>query len=110
MRFSWSRHGKYLFCKLRYEISATSKIKSCFCNDFLLFLYHYSLNSYHQLCISNWCYENVIITKKLQKTTNKIVRQNFELQDNGIITDLRKKHQLFNTEELLFKNLSLFKF
>ena len=57
-------------------------------------------------------YRNVTITKKLHKTTDKIVQKIFGLQSNNVIVDLRSKHKLCTKEKLLFKDLlmSLFMF
>ena len=74
---SWTKHAKYLLGKLRCGIDAITKVKSYLNTDTLLILYHSLINSHLQYCISNWCYGNVTITKKLEKTTNKIVPKIF---------------------------------
>ena len=53
------------------------------------------MNSHLQFYISNWCYGNVTLTKKLQKTTDEIVQKIFGLQSSSVIANLRSKHKLY---------------
>ena len=62
---SRTKHAKYPFSKLRREIGAITKVKFYLNTDIFLILYHFLVNSHLQYCISNWCYGNVTITKKL---------------------------------------------
>ena len=48
--------------------------------------------------------------KKLQKTSDKIIRKIFGLQSNSAIADLRSKHKLYTIEQLHLKDLSLYMF
>ena len=107
---SWCSHMKYLLSKFRSCLGATRRIRSFLNQKSLLTLYHSFFNSHLQHSITNWCYSNKNLVKKLQQLCNKFIRITFGLKRYYNVHDIMSKYEILNINQMLLKEINVLMF
>ena len=106
---TWSRHINHLISKVRSVIANVIKVKSLLNKKSFLIIYHSLINSQLLYCITNWCFGNKTLIKRLQQLCNRFLKNVFNVCNQNVQVFMRE-NKLLTIEQLLTKELNLFMF